>query len=306
MTEEISCPVCDRRGLLPDCKCCPQCDADLACFQDLDRLRAESGAPATKDCAVDIPTNRFARIFVFACVFSGVMAIAAVSFFMGRFDRRLAGMDKTISVATHDKGLQQDVDTAHLHINKLEVHYKDSFFRLEKAVKGNAIEIERTGAMITNLEKGLDKRFAAVLSQRADIISPAAVSKMTAPSCPDNTFLYYARKTDTLWAIAHRFYGNGKYYPLIMEQNPHLIISNITEKSEMQIISNPDPVILADMYCRKTERKKGILLWRHVVQPGETRDSIYTRFTAPGAPRQVFFDTGAKIVPFEMIKIILR
>ena len=36
-----SCPVCGRQGLSPNCCNCPQCDADLTCFQALDSLFSE-------------------------------------------------------------------------------------------------------------------------------------------------------------------------------------------------------------------------------------------------------------------------
>lgn len=309
MAQDFCCPVCDRHGLAPDCECCPQCDADLTCFQDLDRLRTESASPGTKKRVEDISPNHFTRISMFTCVFSGVIALAILSFTMGRFDRRLAGMDKTIAIAIHNKGLQQAMSTARLHINELKISHENSIFRIEKAVKGNAIEIEHTGSRVTSLEEELNKHIAAVLSKeinRISVIPPAAVSAITTPPFSDNAFLYYTRKTDTLWAISRRFYGDGKYYPLIMEQNPHLDISNITVGREIRLISDPDPRMLADMYRRKTEWKNGMLLWRHNVQPEETRDSIYTRFSAPGAPGQVFFDSGEKIVPFNTIKIILQ
>lgn len=248
MTEEFCCPVCERHGLAPDCECCPQCDADLTCFQDLDRLGTEGATAAIAERVAVAPAHSFVGIAMFACVFSIVIALVSLSFIAGRFERRLAGMDKTMVVAGDDKGLQQDVATVRLHINQLRINYESFIY----------------------------------------------------------TFHYHARKTDTLWGIALRFYGNGKYYPLIMERNPHLVISDITAGRAMQIISDPDPEMLADMYHEKTEWGNGMLLLRHVIQPGETRASIHARFAAPGETRQVFFDADAKIVPLEIIRIILR
>ena len=285
MAKDFCCPVCERHGLELDCEQCPQCDADLTCFRDLESLR--------KECAEYVSPTRFAgRGVFFVCVFGGVLVLVVVSFFMERFDRRLAGIDKIIAVSNQDKGLQRDISTVRLHISELKINYEDSFFRLEEAVKGNGAKIKRIGSRLTGLEEVMNGRIAAVSEKE---------KKRT-----DDTFFYYARKTDTLWAIARRFYGDGKYYPLIMEQNPHLVIGDITPGQRMQIISDPDPVMLADIYSRKTEWKNGMLLWSHVVQPEETRDSIYARFRAPGASGPVFFDDGVKIVPLETIRIILQ
>lgn len=248
MTEEFCCPVCERYGLAPDCECCPQCDADLTCFQDLDRLGTKNAAPNIKGDAAVVPPNRFARIAMFACVFSAVIALVCMSFIIGRFEKRFVRIDKSMAVTACDKAPRQDVSTGRLHINQLKINYEGFIY----------------------------------------------------------TFHYHARKTDTLWGIARRFYGNGKYYPLIMEHNPHLVISDITAGRAMRIISDPDPAMLADMYREKTEWRNSMLLLRHVIQPGETRDSIYARFAAPGTTGQVFFDADAKIVPLEIIRIILR
>jgi len=310
MTEEHCCPVCERQGLVPECECCPQCDADLTCFQALDRLHTENTVPEKKEDAGGVTPGRFAGIALFASVFSGVIALAVLSFIMGRFDKRLAGQNNHITAAIHGMELQQNVSTTRLRIRELKVHHEASLSRMEAAVKNNRADIMRIDARLNNLEEELDRRVTAVLSNEkklpTDSIPSEAVTEIEVPPVSARTFLYHTRKTDTLWAIARRFYGDGKYYPLIMEQNPHLLISDITEGQEVRILAEPDPKMLAETYRRKTEWKKGMLLFKYVVQPEDTRDSIYARFAAPGATGKLFFDTGADIVPFNTIRIILQ
>lgn len=290
MTEEIVCPVCERRGLAPGCECCPQCDADLTCFQALDRLCAEQTASTAQ--RGELPPNRSSTgLPVYASVIGAVLAFVALSFIMGRFDRRLEGTGTAINAAIHNREEQQDVrSVGRLHIHKLQVNYKDSFSRMEEVLQGHDTEIKRTDTALVSLKGELEDRLTAVVSKEKD----------------ENTFVYYVRKRDTLWGIARRFYGEGKYYPFIMEQNPHLVIGNITEGSRMQLISNSDPVVLANRYDRKTEWKNGTLLWKYLVQKEDTEDSIYARFVGSETDRKVFFDAGVQIVPAETVRIILH
>ncbi|NOQ47229.1 MAG: hypothetical protein GQ559_11280 [Desulfobulbaceae bacterium] len=313
MEQEFSCPVCGRRGLLPDRECCPQCDADLTCFQALDTLVIGSASSGTKDRIEHGRPNRFFGIAMFVFLFGIAMALVVLSFIMGNFDRRLAELNTTISTAIHDNVLQQDAGTISLaleKINKMQIESADAFRQAEKAMTATAVKTDRIASRIKVLDEGLDKRIAAVFSKEAGeqhvVHTPAAVKEMVTITHPDNTFLYHAGETDTLWSIAHRFYGDGKYYPVIMEQNPHLVISDINGESKVRLFSDPDPVTLAGIYREKTEWKNGMLLWKHDVQPGETRESIYASFSPPGASGQVFFDVDPKFFLNNTIRIILH
>ncbi|MCW5211826.1 hypothetical protein VU04_02825, partial [Desulfobulbus sp. TB] len=65
------------------------------------------------------------------------------------------------------------------------------------------------------------------------------------------TFLYLAKKTDTLWDLAKHFYGDGKYYPVIMELNPDLAFSHIEDDKSVRFFS--DRAVLQDMYNHRIE-----------------------------------------------------
>lgn len=313
MEQEFFCPVCGRRGLLPDSECCPQCDADLTCFQALDALVTGSDSSGKEDRIEHGRPNRFFGIALFAFFFGITMALVALSLIMGSFDRRLAELNTTINTATHGNVPQQDTGTISLalkKINEMQIESADALRQAEKAMTANADKIDRIASRIKVLDEGLDMRIAAVFSKEAGgqevVHTPAAAKEMVTITHPDSTFLYHAGETDTLWGIAHRFYGDGKYYPVIMEQNPHLVISDINGESKVRLFSDPDPVSLAGIYREKTEWKNGMLLWKHDVQPGETRESIYARFSPPGEPGQVFFDADPKIFLNNTIRVILH
>ena len=136
----------------------------------------------------------------------------------------------------------------------------------------------------------------------AEVAEVEAVKSVLQQTDPD-TFVYQARETDTLWGIAKRFYGKGRYYPVIMEQNPQLRISDIGSKSIMSLFS--DPAQVPSIYADKTERKGGMLLWKYTVQPEDTQESISSRFSL-SIHQKLFFTDVRQIHPGNTIKIILQ
>jgi nucleoid-associated protein YgaU len=137
---------------------------------------------------------------------------------------------------------------------------------------------------------------------------PGAALPMLKPSparrWSDSTFLYQTGKGDTVWGIAEHFYGDGKYYPVIMEQNPNLVISKVSKEQIIRLLS--DRNALRNFYARRIERRNGLLLWKHEVLAGETRQSIQARFAPPGSSGRVFYAQNPLIAPGSTVKIILQ
>lgn len=295
MTLESSCPVCERQGLLPDCERCPQCDADLTCFQALDILSAGSASSGTEVRIEQERPHRFLGIGMFVLFFIIAMAFVMLSLCMRNFDRRLGlvELNRAVSTASRSNGWQQNVSARLLALNAIQTESVDGLRQVDKVMTTISAEIDRLASRLKVLDEGFDKRIATFLSKEAQ---EAMVT--------DSTFFYHVQKTDTLWSIACRFYGDGIYYPVIMEQNPHLIISNLNYKNKVRLFCDPDTA--AGIYKEKTEWKNGTLLWKHDVQSGETRQSIFARFATPGDTGQVFFDDNPMISPNNMVRIILH
>jgi hypothetical protein len=120
----------------------------------------------------------------------------------------------------------------------------------------------------------------------------------------ERTFLYLIKETDTLWDLAEHFYGNGKYYPVIMEQNPGLVISDIHDEEVLRLFN--ERTVLEDIYKRRIEWRDGLVLWKHKVGAGETRQSIENRFASPGFSGRVFYEKAPDIQPGATVRIILH
>lgn len=118
------------------------------------------------------------------------------------------------------------------------------------------------------------------------------------------TFLYLAKKTDTLWGLAKHFYGDGKYYPVIMELNPDLAFNHIEDDKSVRFFS--DRAVLQDMYNHRIEWRQGMMLWKHKVLAGETQQVIERRFASPRSLGRVLYDKNPLMYPGALIRIILQ
>lgn len=119
-----------------------------------------------------------------------------------------------------------------------------------------------------------------------------------------STLVYHAQNGETVWELAERFYGEGKYYPLIMELNPQVVQGRVRGSDKVRLLA--DRRQAAALYQRSTEQRDGLLLWKHKVQPGETWQSIYARFFPPKYSGMVFYPGDQKVVPGSTVRIILR
>ncbi len=125
------------------------------------------------------------------------------------------------------------------------------------------------------------------------------------PTVPptSSTFSYLVKDGETAYDIAERFYGDRKYYPVLMEQNPHIFLGFIRRNSIVRLFA--DRRAAAAFYERRIEHQDGLMLWKYTVLPGETWRSIYARFFLPRYSGMVFYG-DQNIAPGKTVRIILR
>ena len=92
--------------------------------------------------------------------------------------------------------------------------------------------------------------------------------------------MYQARKEDTLWDIAAEVYGHGRYYPVLLEHNPHAGIYTVGDGLELKILK--DPALARDIYGCIVKKEKGQVYWCHTVAEGDTLQAIAGRYFRNG------------------------
>lgn len=375
MADRFICPVCERPGVPPNSEHCPQCDADLTCFQALEVLAeqkrgaaaAESGVPATTGNKGRGGSRRAVLLLVLLLV----LLAARFFFFSLKAENRVHDLNqRVVALQTDLKRARQNSkppeqvlcvlpDSEQLGSVEEDTFAEDDpLIYEEDREKEKEKEKNGTGPRTEgkqHVARTKDAQAAEVMvgtagsagstgsagHDRAEAVplvfveatlkkkepekkefartSENAVAKGTAkteehraepsPLLPEErwserTFLYLIKETDTLWDLAEHFYGNGKYYPVIMEQNPGLVISNIHDEEILRLFN--ERTVLEDIYTRRIEWRDGLVLWKHKVRSGETRKSIENRFASPGAAGSVFYEKTPNIYPGATIRIILH
>lgn len=93
-------------------------------------------------------------------------------------------------------------------------------------------------------------------------------------------WLYNAADDDTFWDIAEKYYGNGAYYPVLLEHNPHAGIYNIGRGVTLNILENKDNA--GKLYKKIIIRKNGNFFWRYSVINGDTPQTIFKKYYKKG------------------------
>ena len=394
MSEQLTCPVCERSGVPPDSKKCPQCDADLTCFQALDTLAEQKKLSAAEGLAVSAKmaekeeraSNRrtvLLLLLLLVLIGSGFLFYALkAQEHVHDLKQRVFFLKTDLLVAEQNVEQAQKMLCVLPESEKMGVAEEDTFEEDDPLVYAEDLDAEASSGdsakdhVITagsaarkesetgqraggrqhpvqaeerNNAAGLIVEAAESESEmgvevggeenndverndnaeRAPVVVVEAVSRkleigrfsedMSAkaeeppieslPLLPEErwserTFLYLIKETDTLWGLAERFYGDGKYYPVIMEQNPGLVISNIHDEEILRLFN--ERTVLEDIYKRRIEWRDGLVLWKHKVGPGETRQGIEDRFASPGSSGRVFYEKAPDIQSGATVRIILH
>jgi hypothetical protein len=375
MSTDSTCPVCERQGLSLNSESCPQCDADLTCFQALDTLSApppaEQAEPAKSTAQGSSSNNRFALpalllFLVIISLFFIFFSLKTRDSFQ-KLNQRVAELNTDLRTARRSNGPEEqkpeqtspasgmnmalskkvsDGNPVSVGENKdkvavytVTVEQRSAFAKpeledqagLEKNHNEQHGENQRTDTVVAErpdngqreepvresepteqveteapqvAETAEIKKSPKTELEKNDHLPVAAPESLPTEKWREKTFLYQTKKTDTLWGIAEHFYGDGKYYPVIMEQNPGLVISKINNEETIRLLS--DRTVLRNIYKRRTEWRDGLPLWKHKVLAGETRKSIHARFSSPGSSDRVFYSKNQPIVPGRAVRIILR
>ena len=362
MADTVTCPVCERPGVPGKSKSCPQCDADLTCFQALETLSKNTtatsaeGTPKTAENSSS-GTRRAVLLPVLLLVFIAALFsvyILKTQNYTADLKQQMIILKTDLQVAEQQVeeakqalcvlpesermgGVEEDTfeeDDPLVYAEDLaaeasaEGEDKDSPEEIKETGQEEKQEVQVAGSApvrsknqtgteadvketIANQKKNVSRVpvvVEAVAKKKRPMQITSQESTLFPPEehWPEKTFLYLVKETDTLWELAERFYGDGKYYPVIMEQNPGLIISDIEAEKSLRLLN--DRALLKDMYSRRIEWRDGMMLWRHTVQPGETRQIIEDRFAPSGFSRssgRVLYQENASVYPGAIIRVIL-
>jgi len=269
------CPVCKKNGLSEGVHFCPQCNADLECFQLLDKLHdpvnvqnniEESDKAIDESIVDDIvdeqgevcvtqknSNNRLLAVLLFIVC---ILLVVQTFYFINQFAQSEQQLKNELSRFSEQlqKNIQSDILTAKTEIQPDE----------KARIVTNADE--KVLQDIDNKVTALEQTFSDLLSDiKNDISLLPSIELLTAiqsnqgdnnieqtpenfpEAFPEKTpekqltkpiIFYQSNKDDTLWSIARVFYGKGSYYPVILKMNPGLNLNNHQKYGKIKLFKH--------------------------------------------------------------------
>ncbi|MEA1868380.1 MAG: LysM peptidoglycan-binding domain-containing protein [Thermodesulfobacteriota bacterium] len=243
MTSETSCPVCGLEHIHLDKAKCPQCDADLTCFKILDSFPDEPVRDVKGPRAWNI------AFYAIAMVICLVTAITVFQYYQfKRIESLLMDQQKHLSGCVI--GINASVEAAGLKSD-------------QPGAQLSALSTQSTCNATEGRPLGVSER-----KQEAGIL-PVVLEKT-------DFWVYDAVDTDTLWDISERYYGSGRYYPVLFEHNPHLRIYEIGDGIRMKILK--DTKLARDIYFKMSMTEGDKTYWNYAASEGDTLRSVAGKF----------------------------
>lgn len=297
------CPVCGRVGLADDAQECPQCNADLECFELLESLheevaeseRSESSLALKKELE-DLRTtlsknlsNQQASAWVrnYGILALFVFVFVALGIFLYR--------DFKLEEQFNNKFLRLEPRGGRVHGELKATDLSETNAKIE-TINERLVAIEKSLTIVSAAQGAtVTRRFSAILedlsrlSERLmslekgvyDIAPEQFLSSnengVSTVSARDEAFLYHEpKKGETLWSIARRYYDSGHFYPVLLEYNPGLGVYFNRSYGRIKVLRNRQRAkqVLNEVM---TVRGNATLI-QYRVTKGDTWERIAKRF----------------------------
>lgn len=310
------CPVCKRPDLADGLARCPQCNADLECFDLLDELQEKPAARVPLPSIPATPKMGWAAgsALVLLLLLVPLTAFVGNRYIGERVDRlenRLASTDSrtgpssqewsklygAVQTLTSRMGeMEQQLSGLTAEQAKIAAGARRERAKLEGGLSGMLERMSHVEAQVAALGQQLDvgrkgrqetmTELAAFFSQAAgksgSTPQPGARSSPGGPSVAATPVRasaitdYHAAPVETLWRIARRFYGKGIYYPVLLEDNPGLAIHGPSDGRIIRIARQREHV--QETYRRLVFSEGGRTLFRYRAKADDNWRSLARAF----------------------------
>ncbi|MEW6381394.1 MAG: LysM peptidoglycan-binding domain-containing protein [bacterium] len=319
MQQVQRCPICEKEQIPMDEQQCPQCNADLTCFQVLDAL------PEHQETAVRAVSPQGSRRIWWL----GLTAVVILLMGLGWMFYQNFRIVRTL--ADNQSRLEYVNQTMLALMKKIESEKAKAPAKepgkeaAQEAMTLGAPSHEDIGR--ESPDTGKSPEHKAQPEPKAQEAKPVPVPKAVRPvaSMPDRTagrhpaprkdrasrpkeapfFWYEATDQDTLWSIADRFYGRGRYYPVLLAMNPQVSVFEIKGGQRLKVLENPKDAAI--VFSRSVERHGSLAFLWYQVQAGDTPETLSRKFfrTDDQYSRIESLNSQLRLEPGQKIKIPL-
>jgi len=241
--------VCGKAGLAADAAKCPQCGADLECFQLLDALHEEtagfgaSGTPQTQS------RKRSKTVWWL------VIIILAIWLYPEEDEPN----DNSEEAVAAERAQTATETTA--FVKRLD--------RRMDRFENNLTDVTTSQRSVQHNLQATKRQLTAISSQLRTLKgSLLAGAENPAPNKPQDFRYYMPHGHQSLPAIAERCYGDKAYYPLLLEYNPGLGIHYAPAFGPLKVVKDLATARARLQELIITTRKQRLMRYR--VIPGDS------------------------------------
>lgn len=276
------CPVCGKAGVLDGASQCPQCNADLECFQLLDDLHEHSTDNKITTVEANKTHTGFFSVFFITLFITLIIIVLFIlqtfyfqyiiaqqqtkltHYFSEQQSEQLSkynnhGINSSINIKQID-GINNKISALEQTLTQIE----DAINRLASQkndltqTNNQSVYSEQLASIITKLDSKLSQLSTNTTNkttnkkrhQPEDVINDP-IKQNTIPQL----ISYRSKETDTLWSISKHFYGKGIYYPVILKMNPDLTIYNHASYGKIKIIKEKSQLMKIYNQLRAAENE---------------------------------------------------
>lgn len=248
MTATIqSCPICGKEGISADSPRCPQCDAELACFQVLESFPIEGALRGVSKKLV-IPAA--------SIVFGLVVGMGVVAFENYRLGNVMRETSDRLEKYRHEVETMARSLASKTAIKEVPAPLAGIMMN-----KQGGDQIEEFGG------ETIDRRL------NHDVGTSAAPTRKSVEA---DYFLYETSDTDTLWDISERWYTQGRYFPVLIAMNPEGGVFDIKAGRRLKILK--EIAKAHDILRRVVTWEGGKPYLEYEVRIGDTDESLSKKF----------------------------
>ncbi|MBN2061852.1 MAG: LysM peptidoglycan-binding domain-containing protein [Deltaproteobacteria bacterium] len=296
MAFEKTCPICEFELGSPEEEKCPQCDADLTCFNVLNSIPDEPGPEGLRSSE----ERREKRISEKRLIL-GALSILFVGLIIGFFLVSLYKSDHPPLSVSYQQTLPVRI--------KIPDQAVSRWAAADEPLDRNAPALSQTmtekkpevpGAKPTggntDKETGMETLEREALQKEEEALQrrPADKKLTTVPAAERENFrIYEATDEDTLWRISKKQYGSGFYFPVIMECNPGIRVYDVQKGVRVKIFKDPG---MAEKLYNENARIEGNRAYYHyLVLEDDTFESIALKFYKQGYMKNRIMDLNPHV-----------
>ncbi|MCF8337479.1 MAG: LysM peptidoglycan-binding domain-containing protein [Bacteroidales bacterium] len=216
----MDCPVCQYKGIPESTKKCPNCHSDLTGFKQLYQLRNNIKQKQNIIFAMGALLVVLIAVLGYILLFSNSLSGRYSNVALQEKDKEIVRLKKQNSqLQKQILDLQQKLNMKNMADTGQTGQDKEQF----RKVIPSPAEQERQAATPSSPREEQTQQQKSIQQQKQPTSKPEEKEKQ------QEVTYYKVKAGETLYSIAKRFYGDGKKYKKIMEDN------NIEDPSDVQV-----------------------------------------------------------------------